>query len=78
MKTRKYDHITPILQNLNWLPITSRIQYKIALITHLCIYSNAPPYLKDLLTPHSSTRNLRSKSINLLHQPRTRLRTMGD
>ncbi|KAK0151121.1 hypothetical protein N1851_007758 [Merluccius polli] len=78
MKTRKYDHITPILQNLHWLPITSRIQYKIALITHLCIYSNAPQYLKDLLNPHSSTRNLWSQSTNLLHQPRTRLRTMGD
>ena len=78
MKARKYDHITPILQNLHWLPITSRIQYKIALITHHCIYNNAPQYLKDLIIPHASTRNLRSQSTNLLYQPRSRLRTMGD
>ena len=78
MKARKYDHITPILQNLHWLPITSRIPYKIALITHHCIYNNAPQYLKDLNIPHTSTRNLRSQSTNLLYQPRSRLRTMGD
>ena len=77
MKARKYDHITPILQNLHWLPITSRILYKIALITHHCIYNNAPQYLKDLI-PHTSTRNLRSQTTNLLYQPRSRLRTMGD
>ena len=64
MKTHKYDHITPILQNLHWLPITSRIQDKIALISHLCMDSNALHYL---LTPHSSTRNLRSQSTHRLH-----------
>ncbi len=30
-RSRKYDHITPILQSLHWLPIKFRISYKILL-----------------------------------------------
>ncbi len=30
----KYDHITPILQFLHWLPIKFRIDYKILLLTY--------------------------------------------
>ncbi len=29
---RKYNHITPILQSLHWLPIKFRISYKILLL----------------------------------------------
>ena len=78
MRVRKYDHITPILQSLHWLPVSSRIEYKIALLAHQCVHGHAPPYLKDLLIPQSSSRNLRSSNTNLLHRPKTKLRTMGD
>ncbi len=50
MRVRKYEHITPILQSLHWLPISARIEYKIFLLTHQCIHGNAPSYLKELLT----------------------------
>ncbi len=33
-RSRKYDHITPILQSLHWLPIRFRISYKILLLTY--------------------------------------------
>ena len=49
MRVRKHEHITPVLQSLHWLPITSRIQYKLALLTHQCLYGNAPAYLQELL-----------------------------
>ncbi|KAF7688167.1 hypothetical protein HF521_014173 [Silurus meridionalis] len=32
-RSRKYDHITPVLISLHWLPIKSRIDYKILLLT---------------------------------------------
>ncbi|KAI2647110.1 putative RNA-directed DNA polymerase from transposon BS [Labeo rohita] len=32
-RSRKYDHITPILKSLHWLPIRFRISYKIVLLT---------------------------------------------
>ena len=32
-KSNKYDHITPILKELHWLPIEQRIKFTILLIT---------------------------------------------
>ncbi len=78
MRVRKYDHITPILKSLHWLPVSFRIVYKVSLFTHQCIHGDAPSYLKELLTPQSSNRMLRSASSYLLKTPRTKLRTMGD
>ncbi|KAL3066451.1 hypothetical protein OYC64_016411 [Pagothenia borchgrevinki] len=78
MRVCKYDHITPILKSLHWLPVELRIEYKVSLLTHQCFYGTAPPYLKELLTPHTSLRTSRSSKANLLKSPRTKLRTMGD
>ncbi len=33
-RTRKYDHISPVLSTLHWLPIKHRIDLKILLITY--------------------------------------------
>jgi len=35
--TRKYDHITPILQKLHWLPVRQHIHFKILLVTYKSI-----------------------------------------
>lgn len=78
MRVRKYDHITPVLHSLHWLPVSSRIDYKILLLTHKCITGHAPPYLQELITLKSSSRTLRSSAHLLLQVPTTRLRTMGD
>jgi len=43
--SRKYDHFTPILQKLHWLPIRQRIHFKILLITDKSINDMAPEYL---------------------------------
>ena len=32
-RSRKYDHITPVLASLHWLPVCFRIDFKILLIT---------------------------------------------
>ena len=32
--TRKYDHMTPVLYKLHWLPVKYRIEYKIILMTY--------------------------------------------
>ena len=42
---RKYDHITPILQNLHWLPVRQLVDFKILLITDKSINDMAPEYL---------------------------------
>ncbi len=33
-RTRKYDHISPVLSTLHWLPTKHRIDFKILLITY--------------------------------------------
>ncbi len=41
-RSRKYDHITPILLSLHWLPIKFRISYKILLLTYKAPNGLAP------------------------------------
>ncbi|KAK0154829.1 hypothetical protein N1851_002861 [Merluccius polli] len=77
MRVRKYDHITPVLQSLHWLPVHLRIEYKILLHTHHCLHGEAPTYLTELLTPHTTSRT-RSGQSHRLCPPRTKLKTMGD
>ena len=43
--TRKYDHITPVLRNLHWLPVRQRIIFKIATLMYRCLNRLAPSYL---------------------------------
>ena len=33
--TRKYDHITPVLKRLHWLPVSHRIIFKILLLIYI-------------------------------------------
>ena len=62
MKVRKFDPITKHIKDLHWLPIPQRIEYKILILTHRCLYGNAPSYLKCLVKWHVPKRNLRSKN----------------
>ena len=68
---QKYDHITPILYELHWLPIKVRIQYKILSLTFLSLQGLGPTYLQDLIQRYHPARNLRSKSKSLLVCPPT-------
>ena len=52
----RYDHITPSLISLHWLPVTHRIEFKIAMLVHKCIYGVAPQYLLDLIKIKVSSR----------------------
>ena len=60
LKKSKYDSTREALAQLHWLPIKQRIDFKIAPITHKCLYGTAPQYLKDLLILAPIPRNLRS------------------
>lgn len=48
-KVCKYKHIPSILYSLNWLPVSSRIQYKVLLLTHKCISGHGPSFLQELI-----------------------------
>ena len=61
------EHITPTLKSLHWLPITARIDFKIALLTYKSLHDVGPGYLKELLRHYDPARSLRSSSADLLH-----------
>ena len=76
----RYCHITPILYELHWLPVTFRIEFKIIIITHKAIHGTAPNYLSYLVNfkPNSSY-SLRSNNKYLLSNLDVRtLPTLGD
>ena len=72
---RKYDHITPVLRDLHWLPIRQRIEYKLSSIVHRSLHGQAPTYLTDACIPVSSIKgrqHLRSAEAGLLITPRVK------
>ena len=56
------DPITTVLAELHWLPISARIQYKVALQTFKTISTNQPSYLAELVSFHRPGRKLSSAS----------------
>ena len=63
-KASRHDHITPLLQDLHWLPISARIEYKISTLCYHIVRTTAPSYLSDLLQLYSPSRDLRSAADN--------------
>lgn len=77
-RTSKRAPITPILKQLHWLPVSARINYKIASIVFQCLYvPEFPTYLKTLINQYIPSRNLRSSSKNLLVKPNFKLNNYG-
>ena len=76
--TRKYDHITPILKKLHWLPVGQSIYLKISLTVFISINEMVSEYLCELVFIRKSSRKLRSSSQILLQVPVPRLKSYGD
>jgi hypothetical protein len=72
--TRKapWEHITPILKTLHWLPVAQRVKFKLCLLVFKCLNGLAPSYLREMLTPYTPPRTLRSEEAALLVVPQTR------
>ncbi len=61
-RTRKTEHITPVLRSLHWLPVTFRIDFKVLLL----VYKS----LNGLLTEYKPNRPLWSLGSSQLEIPR--------
>ena len=77
-KSRRDSSSIENLRMLHWLPVKARIEYKIALFCYHSINLTAPEYLRELISPYSPTRSLRSSDAKSLSVPRTRLKCFGD
>ena len=68
-RRRKYDHISDVLQDLHWLWVPQRIEFKLCFMVYKALHNLTPLYLSELCIPvtvvaarqrlrYSSTGNL--------------------
>lgn len=58
-KTPRQQHIKPVLRRLNWLPVVSRVVYKLTTIVFKCLNGLCPDYLKDYIVMQERDSRLR-------------------
>ena len=70
---------TSTSEDLHWLPVRARINFKILILVFKAIHGLARPYISDLITVKlKSSYNLRSNSSLLLDPPKEKmLSTLG-
>ena len=56
-RTKKHEHISPVLHDLHWLPIRHRIAYKIALLTFKSIHGMSPDYITELIPQYNTSQH---------------------
>ena len=69
--TKKFDHITPVLIQLHWLPVHFRILFKVFLLVYKALNGMAPLYITELLSYRTCSRSLRSTDQKLLAVPKS-------
>ena len=65
---RKFDHATPLLIELHWLPVRQRIVLKILLYTFKALHGATLTYLTELISPYVPTRAIRSADQQELYR----------
>ena len=75
----KSESSTEYLKTLHWLPIKSRIHYKVCTFIFKSLHGIAPAYLSKLITIKQQRRQgLRSENMeNILEVPRTKRKTFA-
>lgn len=81
--SRKYDHISPILKELKWLPVRQQLYYHHAIMAFKCMTGCVPDSLlpkytqRATITKHT-TRNSQMLNIPLIKPPQDKeLSTSG-
>ena len=74
-RTKKFEHITPVLFKLHWLPVKERIKFKIILLTFKILSGNCPDYLMSMIDIQTPGRTLCSSNKLLLTRRDTRYTT---
>ncbi|CAB3984492.1 Hypothetical predicted protein [Paramuricea clavata] len=67
--TERYDHVTPALRAIRWLPVEEHLKYRETLITYKCMNGLAPPYLSKLFIKRNEIHDLNTRNNKALHIP---------
>ena len=74
---REFDHISPILVKLHWLPISYHVVFKLLLLVFKALNGLGPRYLVELFQYQNHSRKLRPNFQELLLQQKSN-KTYGD
>jgi hypothetical protein len=66
---KTFDHITPILKDIGWLPVKEHLLFKDLVMIYKCINSLAPTYLCDLFLKRKELNNRATRNNEALHIP---------
>ncbi len=67
--TRKYEHITPVIRQLGWLPVADMLKYYLGILTFKCLNGLAPDYLSTLFKDRSSVHDKNTRNNEKLNIP---------
>ena len=63
-RTGRREHISPVLQELHWLPVRRRVDFKLATLMFKSLHGCAPSYLSDACkSAPEASRRLRSSHM---------------
>ena len=65
----RFDHITPVLYQLHWLPVKFRIHFKVLLITFEALHGMSPFHIQELIKIKSKSRYCLGSNTELLLEP---------
>jgi hypothetical protein len=68
---RKFDHITPILRELEWMTVDQTLVYKDMVQTYKCINDPSPPYLREKFYLRDTIHNYSTRSSKDLEIPKS-------
>ena len=66
---RKYDHITSIRKELNWLPVANQLYYRSAIMAFKCMTGHAPEYLSSKFLKRTEVSGRSTRNSQLLNIP---------
>ena len=69
--SRKFDHVTPLLRELNWLPVKKQLFYRDSVLIFKCQNDLAPQYLMSKFTKRSNIHTRNTRTRNFLQIPHT-------
>ena len=70
--------VTGLMKDLLWLPVESRIVFKVLVLVYKCQNGLGSGYLTDMVTMYMPVRSLRSATQSMLMVPRTKLKMVSD
>src|SRR4029434_10790019 len=68
-RTKRREHISPVLAALHWLSVTFRIVFKVLLLIYKALNELRPSYIANSLVKYLPSRTLRSSNAGLLEVP---------